>query len=54
LKSKLNDLEAKKKGIEAEIAGMDQGTEEQIRMIFSNLKEYDKTRNIPECKKAYR
>jgi site-specific DNA recombinase len=56
--SKLNDLEAKKKGIEIEIAGkeVDQGTEvqvteEQVRMMFSNLKEYVKTRNIPECKK---
>ena len=53
--SKLNDLEFKKKEIEIEIAGVevDQGTEdkvtgERVRMMFSNLKEYVKTRNIPE------
>ncbi|HEY5575610.1 MAG TPA: recombinase family protein [Clostridiaceae bacterium] len=58
MKSKLNDLEAKKKGVEIEIAEMevdhgteDQVTEEQVRMMFLNLKEYVKTRNIPECKK---
>lgn len=58
LKTKLNELETRKIQIETELVELEAVQdnvvtvdEEQIKSMFSNIKEYVKTRNIPECKK---
>jgi site-specific DNA recombinase len=58
LKTKLNELESRKFEIETEIIeieaaqdNVEQIDEKQIKEIFSNIKHYVQTRNIPECKK---
>lgn len=58
MKTKLNDLEIKKFEIETEIIELESIQdnavnidEVKIKSMFSSIKEYVKTRNIPECKK---